>query len=86
MTTPELNLSIDGPSLYQNRILPHLGTYDRGRLVIIDVDTGDYEVDVPGADALSLLLSRRPNARLWMERVGHPAAFHMGSRITAESL
>lgn len=86
MTTQQRDMSADGRALYQNRILPHLGADDRGRLVIIDVDTGDYEIDGPGIDALSLLLRRRPNARLWMERVGHPAAFHMGSRITAESL
>ena len=86
METQQWDVFTDGPSFYQNRILPHLGADDRGRLVIIDLDTGDYEMDGPGIDALSLLIRRRPNARLWMERVGHPAAFHMGSRITAESL
>lgn len=86
MTTQQWNGAMDGPALYQNRILPQLGADDRGRLVIIDIDTGDYEMDGPGSDALSLLLLRRPNARLWMERVGHPAAFHMGNRVTAESL
>ena len=74
--------AIRGKDLYHNRIREEI-TADRGTLVVIDVDSGDYEVDTNEVDAWMRLRERRPDAVTWVERVGYPAPYRMESRITA---
>ena len=52
-----------------------------GRMVVIDVNTGDYEID-DDLTATLKLRKRNPGAITWGERVGYPAPYRMSSRIT----
>ena len=71
-----------GQSIYLTRILPKLPEGDKGKMVVIDVDSGDYEVDADQAAALKRLLARRPDARAWTEEFQDPRVFRMGWRGT----
>ena len=53
-----------------------------GRMVVIDVNTGDYEIDDDDLTATLRLRERNPGAITWGERVGYPAPYRMSSRIT----
>ena len=53
-----------------------------GRMVVIDVNTGDYEIDDDDLTATLKLRKRNPGAITWGERVGYPAPYRMSSRIT----
>lgn len=71
-----------GRSIFQTKILGKLTDNDKGKMVVIDVDSGDYEVDADQAAALKRLLARRPDARAWTEEFQEPRVFRMGWRGT----
>ena len=52
-----------------------------GRMVVIDVLSGDYEIADDDATALFRLIERRPDALTWGELVGYPAPYVMGFRF-----
>ena len=52
-----------------------------GRMVVIDVNTGDHETD-DDLTATFSLHERNPGPITWGERVGYPAPYRMSSRTT----
>ena len=56
-------------------ILPRMTDADKGMFVVMDIASGDYEMDIRSADADGRLSRRRPDAVLHIERVGSPAPF-----------
>ena len=54
-----------------------------GLFIAIDVETEAYEIGEAPEAATDKLLSTYPNAQVYIERIGFPAAFHAYS---AESL
>ena len=54
-----------------------------GRMVVIDVTTGDYEVADDDLTATSRLFERNPEAMTWGELVGYRAAYRMGGNPLA---
>ena len=67
-----------GRAIYENHILPKMKPEDRGKVVVIDVNSGDYEIGYDDAVAMFSLLERRPDAFTWSERVGYPVVHRMG--------
>jgi hypothetical protein len=53
----------------------------RGKMVVIDVNTGDYEIADDDLTATMRLFERRPNAMTWGELVGYPAPYQMKAPI-----
>lgn len=73
-----------GEKIYVNHIKPLTNfEEDKGKFVIIDVESGDYEIDKRDAMASHRLLERRPNGVLYGLRIGFPAAYRLSgiSRI-----
>jgi hypothetical protein len=64
-----------GEELYSRGIHDKLPPDSQGKFVVIDVDSGDYELDARDAEATMRLLARRPNAITYGIRVGHPTAY-----------
>ena len=64
-----------GREMYQRDVLPRIPHVRNGMMVVLDMASGDYEIDIRAADAGSRLESRRPDAVLHIERVGSPAPF-----------
>jgi hypothetical protein len=53
-----------------------------GKLIAVDVETGDYEI---GEDLLAIshrLKSRHPDAEMWAERIGFNAVYTVGGTLT----
>ena len=71
-----------GRDIYGSKVMWKLADDDKGKMVVIDVDSGDYEVDAIEAKALEKLLSRRPDACTWTEKFQGPRVFRMGWRAT----
>jgi hypothetical protein len=69
-----------GQKVYRERIEPMLSTNDKGRFVVIDVDSGDYEIADRDIDATMTLMKRREPGRFYGLRVGHKAAYRLGTR------
>jgi hypothetical protein len=49
-----------------------------GKMVIIDIETGNYEVDETGLKAARNLSKKHPNARLFGIRIGYNVAVSFG--------
>ena len=61
-----------GRAMYENDILPQIPHVKRGMMVVMDMASGDYEIDRRAADARTRLELRRPNVVMHTERVGYP--------------
>ena len=69
-----------GRELYKKRIAAQVEAEHRGRVISIDVNTGDYELGDSILTAAKRLLKRNPNAKPWSMRVGGDAVYHLGAR------
>lgn len=59
-----------GDEIYERDISPHVAVGDEGKFVVIDIETGAYEIDADELAASDRLFARYPDARVWMTRVG----------------
>lgn len=65
-------------ALYREKIRPTLTDADIGKFVIIDTNSGEYEVDRDDLAASDRLNGRQPNAFGYIMRVGYSAAYFFG--------
>ena len=65
-------------TLYREHIRPTLTDADIGRFIIIDVNSGEYEIDDDDAQASHRLHRRLPDAFGYGIRVGYTAAYFFG--------
>ncbi len=68
-----------GDEIYGREVVPHLGSEDEGKFALIDVETGDYEVDRDEIAASDRLFARHPDAQVWTRQVGSRYARRLGS-------
>ena len=71
-----------GKELYENPRVQVEVEAHIGKVIAIDVETGDYEI---GDDLLAISLqlkSRHPNAEMWAERIGFNAVYTFGGTLT----
>lgn len=67
-----------GDAIYE-RIKPKLGNLEKGTFVVIDIESGDYEIGPDDAACSRALRDRRPSAVTWAARIGYRAAYsHLG--------
>ena len=71
-----------GRAIYNEKILPKLGQEYKGKVVVIDVNSGDYEIADKHITADTRLRERQPEAYTWAERVGFPTVHRMPFRFT----
>ena len=57
-----------------------------GKMVIIDVETGDYEIDDLGLQAARHLHAKRPEAELYGIRIGYKTAEVLGGVLERTTL
>lgn len=73
-----------GTELYERQIRPQVEAGNLGKIVAIDVDSGDFEMAESALAACELLMTRLPDAQIWCVRIGHRAVYRFGARVTAE--
>jgi hypothetical protein len=71
---PREEIARRGDELYLQTVRPTLRAEDDGKFVVIDVESGEFEVDSDDYTAVARLRRRVPDAQAWLVRVGHPAA------------
>jgi hypothetical protein len=67
-----------GNEIYDRDILPKLKPEDNGKLIAIDIETGDYELDRDLLMASDRLAVRHPDAQIWVRRVGSSYVYRFG--------
>ena len=82
---PALNLpySIDevcdrGEEIYQREIRDKVEADHFGEVLVLDIDSGDYEIDGNHLAALNRLRARRPDSVRYALRIGYPALAKIG--------
>jgi hypothetical protein len=69
-----------GEAIFEKDIHPVIGTANKRDFVVIDIETGAFEVDADELTASDRLRARVPNAQIWVRRVGSRFARHFGGR------
>ena len=84
---PKISLSATeiealGEAIYENKIRINVESSNIGWFLVLDVDSGDYEIDKEDVIATKRLLARLPEATVYGLRVGYPSAYRLGG-VTA---
>ena len=74
-----------GTELYEQQIKAQVESGSRGKFLVINTETGEYEMDSDDVLAAKRAKARFAGASLFSMRVGHAAAYRIGSRKTASS-
>ena len=72
-----------GQALYEREIRDQLDAGARGKFLVLDVESGDYELDTNELTALKRARGRRPTGAFYILRVGHPTAYRLGRKATS---
>ena len=67
-----------GDEIYENKVRPLVEEGNKGKIVAIDIETGDYVVDRNTLYASRQLIDKNPDAQIWCVRIGHRAVFRIG--------
>ena len=73
-------VSARGKKIYEEQIKLQVEPQDIGKFIVIDIESGCYEVNEKSLVASRLLRERRPDAVGFLARVGYGAAYRMGWR------
>ena len=69
-----------GDEIYEGRIRRHVEDDFHGKIVAIDVESGDYAIGDTVSAASKRLRKRLPGADVWSVRVGYRALRNFGGR------
>ena len=69
-----------GLELYDQQIRSQVEAGNEGNFLVINTETGDYELDADDVLAAKRAKSRFADAPLFSMRIGHSAAYRLGSR------
>src|SRR5205085_292700 len=74
-----------GEERYQAELRTNLESKpeNHGKMLALDIESGDYELAGDSWTAFSGLKARRPNAVIYILRVGHPTAVRIGAASLA---
>ncbi|MXV73040.1 hypothetical protein F4Z99_02035 [Candidatus Poribacteria bacterium] len=72
-----------GEEIYQQQIPDKVDPKHKGKFLVLDIETADYEIDAEDLVATDCLLAKPPNAIIYGVRVGFPAAYGIGFNFKA---
>lgn len=85
MTRHSLNkeeIAQRGKELYETRIRTQVETAENiGKIISIDVETGDYEIADDLVESSLRLQANQPDAAIWAERIGFNAVYAVGGTL-----
>jgi hypothetical protein len=69
-----------GDALYDSQIRSQVEEGNHGKIVAIDIETGDFEVDASEIAACDRLEVSHPDAQIWIVRIGSRHVRRFGGR------
>lgn len=72
-----------GTEAYEVNLRSQLSAAHHGKIVAIDVDSGQFEVAEDTLTAAQRLLTRCTDAQIWSVRIGHAAVHRFGPRLSS---
>jgi hypothetical protein len=79
---PASEISRRGKAIYEGQVKAQLEPTELGRVVVIDIETGEWELADTPFEASRSLRGRLPDAQPWITRVGHLGLHSFGGRST----
>ncbi len=73
-----------GQELYDREIRSQVEAEHRGKFLVLDILTRDYEIDENDLAASDRLLARKPTAVLYGVRIGYPTAYRLGGKFLVQ--
>ena len=73
-----------GEEIYARRIRKIVEPGNHGRFIVIDIQSGDFEVDDNDLQATKRALARHPEGVFYGLRIGYPTAYTLGGHVTLE--
>jgi hypothetical protein len=70
-----------GKQIYEQKLRSLLEPEHVGKYLVIDVDSGDYEMDEEHLAALDRVRARHPDGSFFSMRVGYEALARIGGRM-----
>jgi hypothetical protein len=74
-----------GRALYDRDIRDKVEDAERGKYLVLDVETGDFELDQDHLTASDRMAARHPGKPLFSVRVGYPTLGRIGYRARGSS-
>ena len=71
-----------GDEIYNRDIRPQVEADNQGKIVLIDIESGAWEMAADEMTAANRLDARVPDAQVWMVRVGYPYIYRFGAGRT----
>lgn len=68
-----------GKEIYREQIQELVEPQEKGKFIAIDILSGDYAVDGEHITAVRRLRKRRPDAEMYVGKVGYPSAYRFRS-------
>lgn len=67
-------------ALYEREIRPEVESGNRGKYLVLDVETGEYEIDEDHLAASKRARAKHPGGALFALRIGLPTMGRIGTR------
>ncbi len=67
-----------GTAIYETQVRPRVEAGNHGKIVAIDIETGEFELAEDPLTASDRLLARYPDAQTWLVRIGHRGVHRFG--------
>jgi hypothetical protein len=81
--TPNRQIADIGKALYEAQVRSRVELPENvGKIVALDTQSADFELDTDLLTAGDRLRERHPNAAIWFTRVGYKTAFAVGGALT----
>lgn len=74
-----------GVALYEQQVRPLVEPGNQGKIVAVDIDSGEFEVAEDTLTAADRILARCPDAQLWFVRIGHRGVHRFGLHKPTEA-
>ena len=74
-----------GEAIYAEQLRERVEAENKGKFLVIDIETGNYEIDADDLQATMRALAKRPAAVLYGLRIGYPTAYRLGGRFSVSS-
>ena len=81
--TPE-EIGRIGTEIYRRQIRSQVMPHYKGKCLILDIVSGDYEIDTDDTSAEECLRARRPAGVFFGLRIGYTSAYTLSGRMIEE--
>jgi hypothetical protein len=70
--------------IYQRDIRDRVMPQHKGKFLVVDIESGDYEIGTDDLQAEDALRARRPEGVFFLLRVGYTGVYKIGGRLREE--